>query len=230
MTTLGLLLVRNTFIRKFVNIPYDTQTKIRWCTFDVETILFFIKFSLQSAYTDHCMMIQFQRTKNFFMSKAQIKIQRYCCNYVHFQTTTRDKYIIWRPPYNFIWRPPYNFMWRPPYKFIWRPPYKCMWRPPNNFMWRPPYKQFMWRPPYKFMWRPPYKFIWRPPYNLLKWRPPYKFMWRPPYKLYGGRHLKTLYGGRQIKLYGGRHIICASNYYLMWHQSASVLNRSQKVC
>ena len=32
----------------------------------------------------------------------------------------------------------------------------------------------------------------------------------------------TLYGGRQIKLYGGRHIICASNYYLMWHQSASV--------
>ena len=33
----------------------------------------------------------------------------------------------------------------------------------------------------------------------------------------------TLYGGRQIKLYGGRHIICASNYYLMWHQSASVL-------
>ena len=24
------------------------------------------------------------------------------------------------------------------------------------------------------------------------------------------------------KWYGGRHIICASNYYLMWHQSASV--------
>ena len=177
------------------------------------------------------MIIQFQRTKNFFISKAQIKKQRYCCVYVHLQTTTRcDKDIIWRPPYNFIWRPPYNFiwrppynfMWRPPYKFIWRPPYKFMWRPPYNFMWRPPNNQFMWRPPYKFMWRPPYKFIWRPPYNLLKWRPPYKFMWRPPYKLYGGRHLMTLYGGRQIKLYGGRHIICASNYYLMWHQSASV--------
>ena len=97
-----------------------------------------------------------------------------------------------------------------------------MWRPPYKFIWRPPYNQFKWRPPYKFMWRPPYKFIWRPPYNLLKWRPPYKFMWRPPYKLYGGRHLMTLYGGRQIELYGGRHIICASNYYLMWHQSASV--------
>ena len=43
VTTLGLLLIRNTFIRKFVNVPYDTQTKIHWCTFDVETILFFIK-------------------------------------------------------------------------------------------------------------------------------------------------------------------------------------------
>ena len=189
---------------KYIGVPLTSKQSF-----------FSLKFSLHGALTDHCMIIQFQRTKNFFISKAQIKLQRYCCVYVHLQTTTRcDKDIIWRPPYNFIWRSPYNFIWRPPYNFIWRPPYNFMWRPPNN--------QFMWRPPYKFMWRPPYKFIWRPPYNLLKWRPPYKFMWRPPYKLYGGRHLMTLYGGRQIKLYGGRHIICTSNYYRMWHQSASV--------
>ena len=88
------------------------------------------------------------------------------------------------------------------------------------------------------IWRPPYNIMWRSPYNIM-WRPPYKIKWRPPYKLYGGRHiilfggrhLNELYGGRhiilcggrQIKLYGGRHIICASNYYFMWHQSASVI-------
>ena len=137
------------------------------------------------------MLLQCQRTQNFFMSKAQIAIERYCCVFIHLHTTKLDKDVIWRPPYIFIWRPPYNFIWRPPYNL------------------------FKWRPPYKFMWRPPYKFIWRPPYN--------QFKWRPPYKLYGGRHLMTLYGGRQIKLFGGRHIICASNYYLMWHQSASVV-------
>ena len=50
-------------------------------------------------------------------------------------------------------------------------------------------------------------------------------------KLYGGRHVNWLCGGRQIKLYGGRHIICASNYYFMWHQSASVdsINKNVKI-